>query len=205
MKRLLALMFAALFVVVLGHVAPTRAFATVSSFFAGCSTFSASGTTNAPYIAVNVRIPNTDPSLFFGSFPVGADGTFNVNVSFTPPPVGTLLEYSVWGGPLPGGWYDGESFFATTESCLPSSFTGAGIPAGFVMHNIVCTVPVYTQPAGVPVGNDRVLSGQTWFVNPTPVEGADGEQWTEIFVGSAINPWIPTECVGEIAPLTPEL
>jgi len=92
--------------------------------------------------------------------------------------------------------------------CLPppttiTPFTGAGIPAGFVMHYITCTTPVYTQAAGVPVGNDRVLEGQTWFVDPEPVEGADGQQWTEIFVGSFINPWIPTACVGGVAPLTP--
>lgn len=92
--------------------------------------------------------------------------------------------------------------------CLPpvtttTSFTGAGIPAGFVMHHIACTTPVYTEPAGVPVGNDRVLEGQTWFVDPEPVTGTDGQQWTEIFVGSFINPWIPTACVGGVAPLTP--
>ena len=84
-----------------------------------------------------------------------------------------------------------------------SAFAGVGIPAGFIMHTISCTTPVYTDPAGVPVGEDRVLAGQTWYVDPAPVEGADGRQWTEIFVGSAINPWIPTECVGGVAPLTP--
>jgi hypothetical protein len=69
------------------------------------------------------------------------------------------------------------------------------------MHTIACTTPVYSEPAGVPVGNDHVLAGQTWYVDPTPVEGADGQLWTEVFVGSAINPWIPTECVGGAAPL----
>jgi len=83
-----------------------------------------------------------------------------------------------------------------------SGFTGAGIPADYVMHYIACTTPVYTEPAGVPVGNDRVLEGQTWFVAPEPVTGADGQLWTEIFVGSFINPWIPTDCVGGVAPLT---
>jgi hypothetical protein len=84
--------------------------------------------------------------------------------------------------------------------CLPPPpFEGAGIPAGFVMHTIVCDVPVYTQPAGVPVGSDHIIAGQTWYIDPTPVEGTDGQQWTEIFVGSFINPWIPTSCVGGIA------
>jgi hypothetical protein len=84
--------------------------------------------------------------------------------------------------------------------CLPPPpFQGAGIPAGFVMHHITCTTPVYTEAAGVPVGSDQVLAGQTWYVDPTPVEGTDGQQWTEIFVGSFINPWIPSVCVGGIA------
>ena len=203
MKRILPLVILAFFVLALGQATSVRAFATATSYFAGCGNFSASGTTNAPYVAVNVRIPGVDPSLFFGSFPTDGSGTFSVNVSFVSVPVGTLIEYSVWGGPAPGGFYDGESFFETVEVCQPSPFTGAGIPAGFVMHNIICTVPVYTQPAGVPVGNDRVLAGQTWFIDPTPVEGTDGQEWTEIFVGSSINPWIPTECVGSVAPLTP--
>lgn len=196
MKRLLVLVFAFVFVVALGQVAPANAIATVSSYFLGCSSASASGTTTAPYVVVEVYDPAIGEDLFFGTFPASG-GTFSVNAVYTAPAAaGTFLEYWVWGSPTadPDDW-DGEAYFYTEGPCQIPQFQGAGIPAGFVMHSISCTTPVYTQAAGIPVGNDRVLAGQTWFVNPTPVEGADGEQWTEIYVGSAINPWIPTECV----------
>lgn len=80
---------------------------------------------------------------------------------------------------------------------VPSvNFAGPGIPSGFVLRTITCDVAVFGQPAGTPVGSNRIKAGQTWYVNPKSVTGSDGEQWTEIFTSSSPNGYIPTKCVG---------
>ena len=75
-------------------------------------------------------------------------------------------------------------------------FEGAYIPAGFVLRTINCDVAVYDSAGGSPVGSNAITSGQTWFVNATPVKAADGTLWTEIFVSGFNNGFIPTSCVG---------
>ncbi len=72
---------------------------------------------------------------------------------------------------------------------------GPAKPDSFVLKTIACTVAVYDSPAGKPVGDNKVTSGQTWFVSPTAVKGKDGQNWTEIFVGSYLDGFIPTKCV----------
>jgi hypothetical protein len=74
-------------------------------------------------------------------------------------------------------------------------FSGPVVPEGFVLRTIACDTPVFATPGGEAVQNARITAGQTWFVNPEPVEGADGQLWTEIFVSSYVNPYIPTPCV----------
>lgn len=94
-------------------------------------------------------------------------------------------------------------FSGSCPSLPPSSGTSSAsgvpaptMPANFVLVNITCDTPVYNTPAGAPVGEAAVTAGQTWFVSPEPVEGEDGNMWTEIFVSSYINPYIPTACIG---------
>lgn len=71
-----------------------------------------------------------------------------------------------------------------------------GIPVGFVQRTIICDVAVYNQAGGTPVeGGAHIVLGQTWYVNPEPVDGPDGKSWTEIFAGGPINGWVPTVCV----------
>ncbi len=72
---------------------------------------------------------------------------------------------------------------------------GSRVPSNFVHRQIVCDVPIYNVPGGLPINDNRILNGQTWFVNPTPVEALNGESWTEIFVSGLQNPYIPTSCV----------
>lgn len=74
--------------------------------------------------------------------------------------------------------------------------SGPAYPAGYVQRTILCDVPVYNTPGGAPVGDNALTAGQSWHVNPTPVEGPDGQQWTEVFVGGYQRPFIPTACVG---------
>ncbi len=73
---------------------------------------------------------------------------------------------------------------------------GPGVPSGFVLRTITCETPVYNTAAGQPVGSGTIHAGQTWYVNPTPVDGADGASWTEIFNGGRVNGFILTSCVG---------
>jgi hypothetical protein len=56
-------------------------------------------------------------------------------------------------------------------------------------------VAVYDQPAGSPVGENKVTTGQHWNVNLTPVKGPDGRNWTEIFVAGPNTGFVPTACV----------
>ncbi|MBX3083416.1 MAG: hypothetical protein KF716_17415 [Anaerolineae bacterium] len=79
---------------------------------------------------------------------------------------------------------------------ISGGFAGRGIPDGFVLRTITCTVAVFDSPGGSAVGDNRVLGGQTWYVNPKATKTAAGESWTEIFVSGTTNGWIPTRCVG---------
>ncbi len=89
-------------------------------------------------------------------------------------------------------------YYTTSYNCpglTQGSFSGPGIPSGFVLKTITCSVAVYDTPGGKPVGSDAIKAGQTWFVNPTPVKGPDGKSWTEVFVAGSANAFIPTSCV----------
>jgi hypothetical protein len=56
------------------------------------------------------------------------------------------------------------------------------------------------MPAGNPVGDDMVMAGQAWYINPTPETGPDAQNWTEIFVAGEQTGYIPTACVGGPTP-----
>ncbi|MBI5959558.1 MAG: hypothetical protein HY866_12530 [Chloroflexi bacterium] len=75
------------------------------------------------------------------------------------------------------------------------SIPGPGVPNGFVLRMIICNTPVFDSPGGTAVGNNQITAGQTWFVNPTSANDTGGESWSEVFVGSSTNPYIPAECV----------
>ncbi|MHB8625504.1 MAG: hypothetical protein ACYDBJ_00785 [Aggregatilineales bacterium] len=91
-----------------------------------------------------------------------------------------------------GAPFAGSRYYVATPCVV---FAGSGAPAGFVLHTITCTVPVFNTPAGNPVGSNVILGGQTWFVNPTPVMDRFGRFWTEIFVAGPVDAFIPTPCV----------
>jgi len=93
----------------------------------------------------------------------------------------------------------GEQVAYTAVGTCPGlplgSLAGRAIPDGFVLRTIACDVAVYNLPGGSPVGDNRIIAGQTWYVNPTPAKSASGENWTEIFVSGIIDGFIPTRCV----------
>jgi hypothetical protein len=108
----------------------------------------------------------------------------------------TVRLYSAAGNSL-----SETTIFSFTGNCgdtiqISGGNAGAPIPAGFILRTINCDVAVFDSPDGHPVGDNRILSGQSWYVNPKSVKGPRGDSWTEIFVSSALNPFIPTKCVG---------
>jgi hypothetical protein len=188
-----------LLIVMIGVLAPITA---VSAFVAGdtytftCSTFSTDITTNAPFIVVEIYNVDTNTDEFWEAMPAtGSSMTVTVNGTFDPD---ALYELWVWGSPTNDrdDW-DGEDYLYTESTCdpVPEEAPGPGIPAGFELHTITCDVAVYNMPGGTPVTGSTIRSGQTWFVNPTPVVEGD-TSWTEIFAGGFTNGYIPTECVG---------
>lgn len=206
MKRmLLILSFALLVALLIIPAAGISADAYVSSWTLTCSSLQATGTSDAPYVTFYVY-DNLTAVEHFAVFPV-TGGVFNYTFTFPEYPAGSDLFISVWGSLAfytdlsdPNAWDSREYFDNPNVLCLSASedsedVPGPGIPAGFELRTILCNVPVYNMPAGSPVGSDMLRAGQTWYVNPTPVEAADGTSWTEVFVSSYINPYIPTACV----------
>lgn len=93
---------------------------------------------------------------------------------------------------------------SSTFAVATAAFVGPGIPSGFVLRAIACNTAVFDRPGGQAVGSNRILAGQTWYVNPKPSDpDADGRRWTEIFVSSFVNGYVPAECVGGQEALAP--
>lgn len=93
--------------------------------------------------------------------------------------------------------FDSLAFYCDTgELYTAPQFAGVPVPEGFVQTSLTCSTAVFDRPGGEPVGANAVYAGQTWYLNPTPVEGPDGTRWTEIFVAGPHTVFIPTECVG---------
>lgn len=89
--------------------------------------------------------------------------------------------------------------FSATNAFVPAGgvYGGPGIPSGFVLRTITCDVAVRNAPGGAPIGSDAVKAGQTFYVSPDTTAAPDGELWSQIFVSSSPNPWIPTRCIGQ--------
>jgi len=90
-----------------------------------------------------------------------------------------------------------EVNYSTTYDCpgLPFSSNPRPIPDGFVLKTITCDVAVFATPGGIPVGDNAVKSGQTWYVSPSTVKGADGKGWYEIYVSGTVDGYVPAACV----------
>ncbi|MBX3086684.1 MAG: hypothetical protein KF716_33935 [Anaerolineae bacterium] len=76
---------------------------------------------------------------------------------------------------------------------------GPAIPDGYVLRTITCDVAVFDAPGGNPVGDNRIKAGQTFYVSPDATADASGANWSQVFVSSRSNPWIPTRCIGKTA------
>ncbi len=128
---------------------------------------------------------------FYNSLPLG-DYVFG-DLVFTTPPTANPITVSFISVAENG--FLQQVVFTATGTCSDLVFQGVPIPTGFVLHTIGCDTPVYDTPGGSPVGDNAVTNGQTWFVSPTPVQGTDGQSWTEIFVSGIHDAFVPTSCV----------
>ncbi len=137
--------------------------------------------------------------VFYGldSRLVGQSAGFSPAYAYTSSPAANPITARIY-SPAGNGLAE-QTILEVTGTCvgLPGANSpGPGVPAGFVLRTITCETPVYNTAAGQPVGSGMIHAGQTWYVNPTPVDGADGISWTEIFNGGRVNGFIPTSCVG---------
>jgi len=203
MKRLFLLAFLTLSVVLVAVFPGSTVQAATGSITYVCLsgstlTVNISGTGSAGDI-VGIQI-NTDPAVAVGT--VGSSGPFSFTFTTTINTTSLITiqagNLTTSGGPIGSGF--GSATYYTPGSC-PAAPVGygnggtTGIPAGFVQRGINCTVAVYSQVDGTPVGSNMVIKGQNWYVNPVPVRGKFRRLWTEIYVSGPVDGFIPTRCV----------
>jgi hypothetical protein len=112
---------------------------------------------------------------------------------------GTTTYWTTISMTCSGGAFGGITVTSGVTTTPVSSVPPALIPSNFVQRTITCTVALYSEPSlGSPISGAKIIQGQRWYVNPTPVTGKDGKSWTVIFPGgnSGLNAFIPTACVG---------
>jgi hypothetical protein len=68
------------------------------------------------------------------------------------------------------------------------------IPRGFELRTITCDTGLYNAPGGQLVENAKITAGQTWYVNPIPVQDAAGVFWSQVFVGDWTVSYLPYGC-----------
>jgi hypothetical protein len=171
------------------HPDRAYAFTTVEISARSCESFNVVGTSESPFIKLEVAYPTGVES---GVYAV-KDGAFDITLHFEPQEVGTEIVYWAWGANNELGLYDGNGFSLNVEPCR--LILGPSLPPGFVQHTISCNVAVYDQPGGTPVGLNQIRAGQTWYIDPEPKTAPDGSLWTAIFVSGVHLGYIPTGCV----------
>ncbi len=188
-----------------------KADAAISSYSVSCTSISARGTSNQPYVALRAYIGNTTnidglaiggaPKIFdawFDGSPTFAvsGGQYSFSVSFSVPQ-GSPISFRVFGATDSDGhhWDGSPVFQSVAVASCNQSFQGPPIPAGFVMKTVTCTVPAVQSPGGdVVPGINALVPGAHWYMSPTPVKDAKGKLWTEVFLAGWNNAFIPAEC-----------
>ena len=177
-----------------------QASATLGSYGLTCSSLRISGTTTASYLGVFLHNDTTNELIYNVGDVIypAAGGSFSFTVNFPAQSKGDLLWFDVWGNTTATGFnWDSENYITIIENCT-SAVPGPSHPAGFMQRNITCDTPVYGEPGGNAIPDTLILAGQAWHIDPTPVTGADGQMWHEVFVGSYENGFIPAGCVGAL-------
>ncbi len=181
--------------IVFGQMLPSEAAATATGTYLGCDAFRVEGTTDAPYVMLSMY-NLIDNISWYEIFPMSGATSFELEITYPLQDPDDLIFFTVSGMTANDRYaFDGGPATILLATCT-MPMPAPTLPSDYVLRTMLCDVPVYNTPGGTPVGDGRVLAGQTFFVSPTPVDAPDGTSWTRIFVSSYINPYIPTQCVG---------
>ncbi len=199
LRWILLLAAALLLTVLVSPLHTVKADAYVGDYAITCSSFSASGPSDAPFVTLYVSTDGEDTAYYFVIVPV-VNGTYSGTLNFPAYPAGTEIFFEVWGTLNlyndygDDGYWDEGDFEYDYVNCVPGA-NGPNIPAGYVLSSIICDTPIYDSPAGSLVGSASVKLGQTFYVNPVAAVAPDGSHWRQIFVGGWVNGYIPSVCV----------
>jgi hypothetical protein len=141
-------------------------------------------------IVVNITDNTVLIPGFSQQFAPDANGFVSYTVTFPEQDFGDELGYDIY--------EEGIGTITIVEGEVCGKTPGRAIPTGFVLRTITCDVAVFDSPSGNPVGSNKIINGQTWYINPTPVSVSNNAlypSWTEVFVSGTTNGFIPTKCV----------
>lgn len=178
-----------------------NAYADVTDYTLTCSSFTATGTSDAPYVTLYVTqsIDDVVP-LHYVVIPV-IDGTYSGTLTFPAYPAGTELDFEVWGTLNPNsayeedGYWDDDVWFYEIERCVPVVEIGPSWPVEFEMRSVICDTPIYESAGGAAIANGMVYAGQTFYGAAVDTVAPNGSRWIQIFVGGWENVFIPADCV----------
>ncbi len=92
-------------------------------------------------------------------------------------------------------------YVSSAGESVPVAYQGVDIPARkrFSMYSLTCDTRIYDAPRGNPlmVGNNRLITGQRWFFNPTFYPDNTGALWAETLVAGYPNGFIPASSLVE--------
>jgi hypothetical protein len=196
MRKFVPVLIAVLLVAMLSiTAAPVQAAGRVENVVITCSSLMVVGTGAVGPLDSGIVNDDTGTIIipFYSQFfpVIDAAGGFLYEVFFPEQPEGTTIFVDVFDNGT------GLPLFEGSASCVPAGrYIGPGRPNHFVLRTITCEVAVFDSPGGQAVRDNRIRLGQTWFINPKPVNAPDGTLWTEIYVSGVPNSYIPTTCVG---------
>jgi hypothetical protein len=171
---------------------PAKAATSLDAIAVSCSSVTFTFTTDQVASDIHGGIYSEaigDYVVAYDLYAIDGSGTYTVTFDFPEQPAGTIIwvDFHVEVGPY-------ETIVYDAFEC-GSEFAGPAVPAGWTQRWMACSSAVFDAPGGNPVGNDAVWAGQSFYVNPVPKLDASGKSWSQVFVSSAISPWIPTSCV----------
>jgi hypothetical protein len=178
--------------------ASAEATATETTFT--CDHFSASGTSDQPYVTIWVANDETHEQ-FLTIIPV-TGGTFSGTLNFPAVADGTEFEIEVWGTPdpdaalyEPGYWDEDPDFFYALVNCGPTPLKADAcvnpLPDGSVVYDVPLGAPAYFNPDLQSAANFNLPAG-TWKIS----EFKDG--FAKVWIACQATPiWIPKSAVGD--------
>ena len=198
MKRSLRFVLAALLLTIffVSSVLMVSAFATVDQSALSCTNFSASGTSDQPYVTIYAI--NFAGLEYFTIVPV-TGGAYSGSVTFPETPDGTPFIVEVWGTVNlytnigDSGYWDFDTFYIDD---LPCTQTHENCPYPLPTDSVV-----YDVPLGAPAFFAPDLQSSASFDLPAgtwKISEFDGD-FAKVWIACGATPiWIPKNAVGGI-------